>query len=1157
MAPHSSQTFLDPSGRRRKTLRLGAIVLGTVTVVMALFVAIGLVIPPLLPDLPLRQTAGDSLGRVPRAVRPQVRQRISVAAERERLVARQQLFEQLRLHPAPPSQRFEQMGLKRHPGQVAERLAARPPSDPIVAGFYVNWDDNSLASLRMNREDLDWIVAEWGLVRTRGRDSLPLQIQVKDSVLQLAALVAHKPTPAILLMLTNATGDGFDAGAVSKLITRPSFRRRAIRMIVDTVRVDSLQGVTVDFEELPPSLHPALLKFLEQLRAGLRTIPGHAKLLTQAVPGDDPSWPLEAYARVNDRLFLMDYDEHDPSDDPGAVASQHWFEQNLDRVLQRVSPRKIIVGIGQYGYQWTDTSESAVELTFQDVMQLARDHNIIPSMDRTALNPTFSWDDPDSISNIVWYLDGPTAWNEIRYALRRGVAGVGVWRLGAEDPSLWRVLNRDGLTASPLPLDSMRIGYDVNFIGSGEILQMVAEPTVGERTLVVDTATQMVLGEQVTKTPSTWVIKRYGRRKKAIALTFDDGPDGKWTPMILDTLASRGVSATFFVIGENAEVHPELLRRELAEGDEIGNHTFTHPNLALVGKRTTRLQLSATERLIEAVINRRTALWRPPYFGDAEPTTNDELIPVSIAQELGYITVGLHIDPGDWQNPGVQEIINRTLEQLDRGNIVLLHDAGGQRAQTVAALGPLIDSIRARGYAFTTVTALAGVSPTVAMAPLPPGSTFDHFIELTSWSVLGWLTLAMHAVFLVAMFLGAGRLLVILGLAARQRYSRRHARRLPSSTYHPTVSVIIPAYNEDRVVCRTVQSMIDQGYAGLDVVVVDDGSPDRTSAVLREQFGNDPRVRLFRKPNGGKASALNFGMEQARGEVVVALDADTLFPPGTIAALVEPLADPQVGAVAGNAKVGNRINIVTRWQAVEYITSQNIDRRAFSLLNCITVVPGAIGAWRRSLILEAGGFSGETLAEDQDLTMTVLEHGYRIAYADRAMAYTEAPDTLRGLARQRFRWSFGTLQCAWKHRYAFLRPRYGLFGFVGLPNIWIFQLLFPFVSPVADLLFLFSLVQVYQMKVEHGAEFAWQTLEQVIFFYSIFLAIDWLAAVIALMMEPEEDRSLSWLILIQRFAYRQVMYWVVVKSFFAALQGTARGWGKQERKGTVALGDTV
>ena len=1150
MSDHAArQTFLDPTGRRRVRLRVALILLGTVTTAMVLIVLGGMLVPPLLQELPLVQTAADSLGRAPRTARKSTARPISARVERERLAERQRLFDHLASapHPVRRSRHYSELPLLGASPSADSALTAHAgATDPTVVGFYVNWDDNSLVSLRKNIDHLDWVVAEWGLVRPRG-DSLPLQFQVDRRVLALAALSPHPPL--VLLMLTNATSTGFDPNAVRRLIATERSRRAAIRAMVDTATHYGLAGVTIDFEALPASMHPQLLRFLEELRPAL--VRRHL-MLTQAVPGDDPEWPIEQYAKVNDRLFLMLYDEHDPSDEPGAIGAQDWFEQHLTDLLRRVPAGKAIVGIGQYGYQWSDTAESALELTFQDVMELARDNGRTPAMDPGTLNPTFHWTDDDSTRSIVWFLDGATGWDQIRAAERAGVAGVGVWRLGSEDPSLWSVLGRGGLSASPAALSKMSIEYDVNFIGTGEILRMVAEPTQGHRTMRVDPATGGVVDERVDSLPSTYVIRRYGRKAKTVALTFDDGPDGRYTPMILDTLRSRGVPATFFVIGENAEIHPELLKRELREGHEIGNHTFTHPNLALVGKSLTRFELNATERLLEAVLDRRTALWRPPYFGDAEPTTADELVPVSIAQELGYITVGLHIDPGDWETPGVDSIIGRTLAQLDRGNIVLLHDGGGDRTQTVAAVGPLIDSLRARGYAISSVTALAGVSATEAMAPLPPFSAVGRFFSLTSYSVIGWFELGLHAVFLVAMVLGTFRLLVILGLALRQRYARTHPRRAVEG-YAPTVTVVVPAYNEEQVVCGTVASLLAQDYPSIDIVVVDDGSTDGTFAVLQAAFSGHPHVRLFRKANAGKASALNYGVAQAKGEVIVALDADTLFPTDTLRQLVAPLADPAVGAVAGNAKVGNRINLVTRWQAIEYITSQNIDRRAFSLLNCITVVPGAVGAWRKSLVLEVGGFSTDTLAEDQDLTMAILKRGHHVAYADQAIGYTEAPDSLKLLFRQRFRWSYGTLQCAWKHRDALLRPRQGLFGWVGLPNIWIFQLLFPFLSPIADLLFLWSLVTVYRMEVMHGPEFAMQSLEQVLFFYTAFLAIDWLAAVVAVWMEPGEERWLSSLVLLQRFVYRQLMYIVVVKAVATAIRGSGLGWGKQVRKGTVTL----
>ncbi|HEU5358816.1 MAG TPA: glycosyl hydrolase family 18 protein, partial [Gemmatimonadales bacterium] len=437
MTQHAAKpTFLDPSGRRKARLKAGIIAMGIITTLIVLVVFTGMLISPVLPDLPLTQTAADSLGHVPRTARRPVRRTISVRAERERLASRQRLFQQLmkERRPLRRSLRYSEIPLGRRLRADSALAAHRGAYDPTVVGFYVNWDDNSLASLRKNIDRLDWVVAEWGLVRARG-DSTPLAFQVDRRVLALAALA--KQPPIILLMLTNANATGFDAGAVRRLVGTERARRTTIREIVDTVTHYRLGGVTVDFEDLPPSMHPLLLRFLRELKPALEK---EKLLLTQAVPGDDPTWPVEDYARVNDRVFLMLYDEHDPSDDPGAVASQAWFDHHLARLLARVPAGKALVGIGEYGYLWADTSESATELTFQDVMQLARDHAIHPTMDRDALNPTFHWDDPDSTSNIVWYLDGATAWNQIRAAERAGVAGIGIWRLGSEDPSLWSVL---------------------------------------------------------------------------------------------------------------------------------------------------------------------------------------------------------------------------------------------------------------------------------------------------------------------------------------------------------------------------------------------------------------------------------------------------------------------------------------------------------------------------------------------------------------------------------------------------------------------------------------------------------------------------------------------------------------------------------------------
>jgi len=1138
--------FLDASGRRWRLVRAAGITLGVITSLLAGAIVVGLLVPPLAPQLPMSMAPSMATHLV------------TSRMQRRRLAKRLQLWFELRRHHAPPAMQPSLLPLK-HRRMVGK---ANPPGDPIVAGFYVNWDDNSLASLKAHAGALDWVVCEWGWIAAGG-DSLRLNIDRRVPFTLAQTIPDERQRPQVFLMVENydSTTQHWDAVALRRLLTHRAARERAIDQLSHAVLTYGLGGVTIDFEEVPDDLTGSVVRFARDLRKRLAP---HGRLVTQAVSPNESDDQLRRYAAVNDELFLMLYDEHYRTSDPGPVASQQWFVRTARRMMRAIPPRKAILAMGAYGYDWNDAdpSRQGDEMTFQDVMTHVRvaaadGDSAALHFDAGSLNPYATWRDPDSTDHVAWYLDGVTAYNEMLAGDAFGAAGMAVWRLGSEDPSVWAVLGRHGIDASVSALNTIPPGYDPEFEpkhATGEILEVKAHPTSGRRTVRVDRVTHLAVDETVTKYATPWVIRRYGESAHRVALTFDDGPDGRWTPMILDTLKSRDAPATFFVIGQNAEAHIPLLRRMYAEGHEIGNHTFTHPNLAFATDRVTRLQIDATERLLEAALDRRSAFWRPPYFGDAEPTTNDELVPIGVASARGYLAVGLRVDAEDWQRPGVQTIIDTVLAQLARpkgGNVILLHDGGGDRSETVAALGPLIDSLRARGDTLVSVSELAGISRDVAMPPLPPQGRLARFGELLAFGGVGVAEWVLYQLFLVALVLGFARLLFITTLAVIQRV-RRHQDPAAPVTYAPSVSVIVPAYNEEKVIRATITSLVEQQYPGpLEVVVVDDGSPDGTYEVARAAFGDDARVSIHRKPNGGKASALNYGLARARGEIVICLDADTLFAPNTVAELVEPLHDPTVGAVAGNAKVGNRVNLVTRWQAVEYVTSQNLDRRAFSLLNCITVVPGAVGAWRKALVDEVGGFSEDTLAEDQDLTLSIRRRGYSIAYADEAVGYTEAPDSLRTLARQRFRWSFGTLQCVFKHKDVFFRPRYGSLGFIAMPNVAIFQLFFPFVSPIADLMFLLSLGSVWLVRQQHGATYALTSLEQVLTYYAVFLLVDWFATMVGFFLEPGEDRSLSWLVFLQRFAYRQVMYWVVVRSVVAALRGRLVGWGKLERKATV------
>jgi cellulose synthase/poly-beta-1,6-N-acetylglucosamine synthase-like glycosyltransferase len=425
----------------------------------------------------------------------------------------------------------------------------------------------------------------------------------------------------------------------------------------------------------------------------------------------------------------------------------------------------------------------------------------------------------------------------------------------------------------------------------------------------------------------------------------------------------------------------------------------------------------------------------------------------------------------------------------------------------------------------------------------------DRIVFLT----LGTLGHALYLCFLAAIFLGIGRMIFLVAAGLWRRAQRTGELDPPPKDETFAISVIVPAYNEESVVTRTVGGILASAYRNLEVIAVDDGSRDNTFGVLQSAFGKDRRVTLIRTANGGKANALNIGFARAKGDIIVALDADTQFNRDTIARLARWFTDKSVGAVAGNAKVGNRVNTITRWQALEYIVAQNLERRALAALGTLTVVPGAVGAWRKSVLQELGGFRGDTLAEDQELTIAVQRAGYRVVFDSSAVAWTEAPATARALARQRFRWAYGTLQCLWKYRRMTFNPRYGALSMVALPQVWLFQILLTALAPLADLLLVWQLAWQAIAYLQHGSEFSNADLKTVAVYYAVFVAVDLMAAVFGFLMERREQWSLLWWLMLQRFGYRQIMYYVVVRSITTALRGVVVGWGKLERAGTVIV----
>jgi peptidoglycan-N-acetylglucosamine deacetylase len=1140
--------FHDPHGRRWRRVRRIWLALSIVATGIAIVFIASVFANPVLPSINLRQ-----IPSLPQTtdLKPKAPNLPANPSERKAAKAQVELQHALATTKyVAPGKRRSHIPIVPPPPTVPAPIV--PTTRPLSVGFFINWDESSYESLKRNLDHLDWVIAEWSHLQDGPN---PLVTDVHIPALNWIRLT--RPQVRILPMVQNLVNEQWEHDLLARNIADEQHRQNLIRTLTSFVEDNKFAGICVDFEEPPTSSQANLLTFMQELHT---TFAAKNLLVVQAVPFDDPDWNYKAYSAANDYLMLMAYDQHWTGSDAGPVAAQDWFEQKLIARMHDLDASKTIIALGNYGYNWNDANKNADEVTFQEALITARESSTAPVFDSATRNPYFEYDEEDNSHHKVWFLDAVTAYNEMRAASGYKPAGFGIWRLGSEDPSIWSILGTQN--SSPDLLRSINYGYEVDFEGNGELLKVMSRPQKGARDLEVDSANGFIKSEQFTALPSSYVVQRTGDRPGMLALTFDDGPDPRWTPAILDILKQENVPATFFIIGKNGQAYPDLVRRIVDEGHEIGNHSFTHPNLGEIPLSLTELELNATQRLIESEVGRSTVLFRPPYFGDAEADKPQEVEPALVAQRLGYIMVGVRIDPDDWQLPvTADQIVNRTIDRAKdsnpetRGEIILLHDSGGNRAATIEALPRLIHELKARGFKFVAVSDLAGLSRDQVMPVIPPNQRVFTRADAVAFFFLstgGWI---LQWIFLIGILLGLARLLFVGSLALAQWLrSRRRERIHAGSDYVPFVSILVPAYNEELVIVNTINSLLASDYSKYEIIVIDDGSQDNTSGLVKWTFANDERVRLFTVANGGKATALNIGLRHARGEIVIALDADTLFAPNTIGALAHRFYDKTLGAIAGNAKVGNRVNIVTRWQALEYITSQNMDRRAFASLNCITVVPGAVGAWRKDLLDKVGGFPSDTLAEDQDLTLRIRRLGYRIGYEESALAWTEAPHNLRSLAKQRFRWAYGTLQCMWKHRDALFRFRYGALGFVAMPNVWIFQILFPLISPVMDLMLLYVLVSDAIDRWQQPTGYTSTNIQQVLLYYALFLAIDWVSACFAFMLERRERWSLLWWLFLQRFCYRQVMYYVMIKSVAMAIRGPVVGWGKLERKATAEVG---
>ncbi|MCX6313388.1 MAG: glycosyltransferase [Sphingobacteriales bacterium] len=1057
----------------------------------------------------------------------------------------------------------------------------------IRAAFYTPWSGSkSVPSLERYGDKINVIFPEWFFI-----DAKNSSIETRIDSAGLSQM--RKKNLRIMPMLTNFNSfkkdkngelrPDFDGSLIHTILNDTIKQQKFIQQIIDTLLAYHFQGINVDFEEITEPTNLPLTRFQKKLYTAL-----HAQnlIVTQDVSAMNDDYDFEKLSAYNDYVILMAYDQYSNSSGPGPICDQKWVEEAVNQAAKKMESRKIILGLAGYGYDWTSwtnkdgtTEKEVYDRTYAEAIDQARIARASIDFDNDNYNLHYSFTEKmydsssPTIKHDVWFTDAATTFNVMRFADEYGLAGSALWRLGSEDPRIWTYYNLDlnnfSLGKNPFNFNLMSsIPINPNQKpswvgqGGGEILNILGSPQEGKIKLEIDSAEQLISEQVYTQLPSGYVYEKSGEDTTPIGpghkiiLTFDDGPSEYFTPKILDILEREKVPATFFVVGMESEKNLSVLKRIYKDGFEIGNHTFTHHNIATMGPDRAEIEMKATRLMIEAVTGHSTILFRAPYNADSEPQTFDEIEPLARSKKDNYITVGESIDPNDWDpNNNADSIVARTirLAESGNGNIILLHDAGGEsRQSTVEALPRIIKYFKDKGCQFTTVADLMGKTKDQVMPPVK--KDWEIIFEYGVLEVVYWMGKIIFSLFLVGIFLSIGRMVLMALLAwLQKRRESKELRSFPMGLVSPAplVSIIVPAFNEEVNSIRTIESLLQQDYPNMQIVFVDDGSKDNTFSIVQQQFAGNEKVKVYTKANGGKASALNTGIEYAEGDYIVCIDADTQLKKDALSLLMRKFfvlnerdgKHQVVGAVAGNVKVGNEINMITKWQSIEYITSQNFDRRAFDYLNCITVIPGALGGFRKDAVLKSGGFTSDTLAEDCDLTMRLHRNGYIIRNCNDAISYTEAPETMRQFMKQRFRWSFGVIQCFWKHRDAVFNPRYKNFGMIALPHILIFQMILPFLAPLADLVLLVSLLSAALNIIPISAG-------HILLYYLIFSLVDMAGAALAFAYEKEDYKKLLWMIP-QRFIYRQLMYYILFKSFNKALKGELQGWGALKRTGNV------
>ena len=1090
-ASHQAQVFQDPRHRRRRIVIAIAVAVGCALVAWFVLFAFNLYLVEKLPGTALIGK-GESQITAMSAAPPEGGLRGGL------------------LPSVCVSSPFPQLA----PSDDAADLI-RLPTDEVWA-YLPYLPENSYASLAAGIRHIDTLLVEWFRISApEGR--LTMLNRTSEAQTRVAGLIAAARGGMRIAPVATVGPGALDTGA-----TGPTQRATLAREIVAAAGRDGASGFCLMPAGIAPDEAPALADLLARLDAGL-----NAQGLTSCLIAGSGSGLIgdPAFGNLVDRVVFKAFAEPWLGEPPGPLAPAARFGTELEAALDAVGRERLVVMLGSFATDWSRNTAAPETIPVAEAM--ARVGRGAGSLDfpEAVGNLRLRYADRAGYDHEVWMLDAASLYNQMLVLTGFDLRRVGLWSLGFEDPSAWPLFAARNITPELAALYIGRIDLSdfVSYEGKGAFHKLVKPAEAGRR-----------FGEV---------------SPEMVALTFDDGPSPDYTAEMLDVLRDRDAKATFFVVGSKVLAAPDLVRRMHDEGHEIGSHTFLHPALETVPDLRTTLELNAVQRLLGVVTGHGTMLFRDPYGRGEGPITGRAAAPMKLIEDGGYVIVGSDVVPPDWLSTGAEGIVDYAMTWLatEGGNVIVLHDGGGDRSATVAALGPLIDRLRADGYRIVSLSEMLGVSPEAVM-PAAVGPA--HLLDLASFGVIGVMGRGLVALFWVIVLAGVLRALVVLFLA---HLRRPHPAQPPQRAPAPPVTVLIPAFNEEATILRCVASVFASDYPDLRVIVVDDGSTDHTFSTIASVAAQEPRLRLVHEANAGKWAALDLAYSSLETEIVVAIDADSMVAPEAISAMVRHFADPKVGAVAGKVQVGNRVGLLTRLQALEYLTAQNIDRRAAEVMNAMLVVPGAIGAWRAEAVRAAGLYSPQTVTEDADLTVSVIRAGYRVVYEEAALAVTEAPETVGALMRQRLRWSFGMLQTAVKHIGGAMRQRKAV-GLVMLPDLLLVGFGLAALAPLADLILVSTLLDLLvdvvlgRPQAAAGDARVWMILG-----YAALPLLDVAIILAALRFDRSESIWLVLLIPLQRFFYRQLLYITAWRAMIRAVIGKLAHWGKLARTGSAQL----